>query len=152
MNTNTDMNTIDDLMAAVTVGSPARHRNLSVYPLRSKGRGATAAYLVLDDALATGRFRITEVSQSGSVPRLLAINDNGSPVFLLDGEELVGAKQNRVLNLSSSEKHDQNPGLVCRGWTMADRKSRNPSGATGSVCRRTRGENGSGLSVIVSQW
>lgn len=100
MNTNTDMNTIDDLMAALTVGSPARHRNLSVYPLRSEGKGATAAYLVLDDALATGRFRITEVSESGSVPRLLAINDNGSPVFLLDGEELVGAKQNRVLNLS----------------------------------------------------
>ena len=45
-------------------------------------------------------FRITEVSDSGSVPQLLAINDNGSPIFLLDGEELVGAKQNRVLNLS----------------------------------------------------
>jgi len=94
------MNTIEDLMAALTVGSPARHRNLSVYPLRSEGKRATAAYLVLDDALATGRFRITEVSESGSVPRLLAINDNGSPVILLDGEELVGAKQNRVLNLS----------------------------------------------------
>jgi hypothetical protein len=94
------MNTIDDLMAALTVGSLARHRNLSVYPLRSEGKDAAAAYLVLDDALATGRFRITEVSESGSVPRLLAINDNGSPVFLLDGEELVGAKQNRVLNLS----------------------------------------------------
>jgi hypothetical protein len=55
---------------------------------------------VLDDALATGGFRITEISEGGSVPRLLAINDNSSPVLLLDGEELVGAKQNRVLNLS----------------------------------------------------
>jgi hypothetical protein len=55
---------------------------------------------VLDSALATGRFRITEVSEGGSVPQLLAINDTGSQVFLLDGEELVGAKQNRVLNLS----------------------------------------------------
>jgi hypothetical protein len=94
------MKTIDDLIAVVTVGSPVRHRSLSVYPLRSEGKCAAAAYLVLDDALATGRFRIIEVSASGSVPQLLAINDNSSPVFLLDGEELVGAKQNRVLNLS----------------------------------------------------
>jgi hypothetical protein len=94
------MNTINDLIAVVTVGAPARHRSLSVYPLGSGGNRATVAYLVLDDALATGRFRITEVSENGAVPRLLAINDNSSQVFLLDGEELVGAKQNRVLNLS----------------------------------------------------
>jgi hypothetical protein len=94
------MNTIDDLIAVVTVDSPARHRSLTVYPLRSARKFATAAYLVLDEALASGRFRITEVSESGSVPRLLAINDDSMPVFLLDGEELIGAKQNRVLNLS----------------------------------------------------
>jgi hypothetical protein len=94
------MNTINDLIATVTVGTPARHRSLSIFPLRSAGRHATASYLVLDDALATGRFHITEVSKSGSVPRLRAINYTDSQVFLLDGEELVGAKQNRVLNLS----------------------------------------------------
>jgi hypothetical protein len=52
---------------------------------------------VLDEALAIGRFQITEVSQNGIVPRLLAINDTARTVFLLDGEELIGAKQNRVL-------------------------------------------------------
>jgi hypothetical protein len=94
------MNTINDLITVVTVGAPARHRSLSVYPLSSGGNRATTSYLVLDDALATGQFRITEVSENGTVPRLLAINDNSSQVFLLDGEELVGAKQNRVTNLS----------------------------------------------------
>jgi len=94
------MNAINDLIATVTVGTPTQHRSLSIFPLRSGGRYATAAYLVLDDALATGRFRVTEVSDGGSVPRLRAINDTDSQVFLLDGEELVGAKQNRVLNLS----------------------------------------------------
>jgi hypothetical protein len=85
---------------AVTVGYPARYRGVSVYPLSQESKSSTVAYLVLDEALATGQFRITEVSEIGSVPRLLAINDTNSPVFLLDGEELVGAKQNRVLNLS----------------------------------------------------
>jgi hypothetical protein len=94
------MNIINDLIAVVTVGTPARHGSLSIFPLRSGARHATAAYLVLDDVLATDQFRITEVSEGGSVPQLLAINDTGSQVFLLDGEELVGAKQNRVVNLS----------------------------------------------------
>jgi hypothetical protein len=40
------------------------------------------------------------VSEGGSVPHLLFINDAMRPVLLLDGEELVGAKQNRVLNLT----------------------------------------------------
>lgn len=45
-----------------------------------------------------GVLLITEVSAGGSVPELLAKNEAGIPVLLLDGEELTGAKQNRVLN------------------------------------------------------
>jgi hypothetical protein len=57
-------------------------------------------YLTLDEALTTGRFQISEVSESGSVPELRVINRLPQPVILLDGEELTGAKQNRVLNLT----------------------------------------------------
>jgi hypothetical protein len=32
------------------------------------------------------KFRVTEVSESGSVPQLLAFNETSSQVFLLDGE------------------------------------------------------------------
>ena len=94
------MNTINEQIAVVTVGAPTRHLGLSVFPLKSKVHHATASYLVLDDALTTNQFRITEISEHGSVNQLLAINDTDSQVFLLDGEELVGAKQDRVLNLS----------------------------------------------------
>lgn len=55
-------------------------------------------YLSLDDAMATGRFRVTEISEAGSVPNLLVTNDTGRAVLILDGEELLGAKQNRVVN------------------------------------------------------
>jgi len=41
---------------------------------------------------------ITEVSHEGSVPDLKVINGAEIPILLLDGEEVVGAKQNRVLN------------------------------------------------------
>ena len=60
----------------------------------------TAGWLTLDDALARGVTEITEVSEAGSVPQLRLLNRGDEPVFLLDGEELIGAKQNRILNLS----------------------------------------------------
>ena len=41
---------------------------------------------------------LTEVSHGGSVPELIVINRADRPLLLLDGEELIGAKQNRVLN------------------------------------------------------
>jgi hypothetical protein len=40
------------------------------------------------------------VSEGGSVPELRFVNESDMPVFLMDGEELIGAKQNRTLNLS----------------------------------------------------
>lgn len=42
--------------------------------------------------------KVTEVSEGGSVPELLVENSLGVMVFLMDGQELVGAKQNRILN------------------------------------------------------
>jgi len=41
---------------------------------------------------------ITEVSEGGHVPELKVSNKGDRPVLLLDGEELSGAKQDRVLN------------------------------------------------------
>lgn len=54
----------------------------------------------LDEALGSGKCRLTEVSESGSVPELFFENLTKDKVLLLDGEELHGAKQNRVLNLT----------------------------------------------------
>jgi hypothetical protein len=57
------------------------------------------SYLTLEEALPLG-FRITEVDAAGSVPELLAFNPLDTPVLLYDGEELLGAKQNRILNVT----------------------------------------------------
>jgi hypothetical protein len=54
----------------------------------------------LSEAISQHLVQITEVSEGGSVPQLLLVNEATQPVLLLDGEELVGAKQNRVLNLT----------------------------------------------------
>jgi flavodoxin len=56
------------------------------------------AYLTLVEALALDGFKITEVSEGGSVPSLRVVNETPQHVLLFDGEELKGAKQNRILN------------------------------------------------------
>lgn len=93
------MSAVAECLSKVHLGEPQSHHTLSLYPLLGDGV-AEPAYLLLDEALKRGCARVTEVSEAGSVPELRFVNDCPQPVLLLDGEELVGAKQNRILNLS----------------------------------------------------
>ncbi|WIM10073.1 DUF6569 family protein [Enhydrobacter sp.] len=90
---------IANLASRISFGEVQAFRNLALVPLLDRARGP-AGYLALDEALRRGQTEITEVSESGSVPQLKLRNRGPEEVFLLDGEELVGAKQNRILNLS----------------------------------------------------
>jgi len=71
--------------------------NIGIIPLFTS-INESSQYLTLKEALEKRLLSITEVSQSGSVPELKVVNKAEIPVLLLDGEELAGAKQNRVLN------------------------------------------------------
>jgi hypothetical protein len=55
-------------------------------------------YITLGEALGAGSIEIREVSEGGSVPELRVVNRAGKMVLILDGEEFVGAKQNRIVN------------------------------------------------------
>ncbi|MDZ4182716.1 MAG: DUF6569 family protein [Candidatus Cloacimonadaceae bacterium] len=72
---------------------------LAILPILGKS-AAQKEFLSLHQAMAQGTILISEVSQGGSVPNLKVVNRGRIPVLLLDGEELRGAKQNRVLNAS----------------------------------------------------
>ncbi len=93
------MQLINDTLLKVKVGTATAFRNLTMFPLLKVG-GGQPDYLTLDEALSSGSARVTEVSEGGSVPELKFVNDSSRPVLLLDGEELIGAKQNRILNLT----------------------------------------------------
>jgi len=58
-----------------------------------------ADYVGLDEATAGGLV-VTEVDEAGSVETLLVVNPLGAAALLYEGEELAGAKQNRVLERS----------------------------------------------------
>jgi uncharacterized protein (TIGR02452 family) len=93
------MSAIAKRLSEVVVGKPTTYQNLTLYPLLADGPDEPD-YRLLDMALSNHSARVTEVSESGHVPELKFINEGLRPVLLLDGEELVGAKQNRILNLT----------------------------------------------------
>ncbi len=84
---------------AIRVGDPVRHEALAVFALFSTADGMVD-YLLSDEAIQAGSLTVEEVSEGGSVPNLLVTNNGDSRVLFLEGEELRGAKQNRVLNTS----------------------------------------------------
>jgi hypothetical protein len=92
------MNTsIKTLIDGFILSKPQTHKNMAIYPLTSN-ENEGIEYLSLRSALNAGFIEITEVSESGSVPNLAVKNIGKLPVLILDGEEVKGAKQNRVLN------------------------------------------------------
>ncbi|NIP18038.1 MAG: hypothetical protein GWM87_07685 [Xanthomonadales bacterium] len=93
------MNAIDRDLQGLRMGEALAHEALAAHPLIRESLNSKD-YLTLDEALRLGTARVTEVSEDGSVPHLLFSNRADQAVFLLDGEELVGAKQNRVLNIT----------------------------------------------------
>lgn len=95
------MQTIENVLDQITVGAPVSYRNLTVFPLfGSDTLPPTRDYLTLDEALAQNLATVTEVSEGGNVPILRLKTEGERPVLLMDGEALIGAKQNRVLNLT----------------------------------------------------
>ena len=82
----------------VQLGEAVEHRGIVVCPLFPR-RDPVASYITLDEALPRG-LKITEIDDAGSVPELVVQNPLDERVLLYDGEELVGAKQNRILNVS----------------------------------------------------
>src|SRR5207248_1459935 len=61
---------------ALEIGPPREHANLTMFPLLD-GRAGEPDYQTLDEALAAGTAKVTEVSESGSVPELRFRNAGG---------------------------------------------------------------------------
>lgn len=83
----------------IRIGAAVTYENLCVFPLISS-RDTGPEYLGMKTALAKQLVEVQEISEAGSVPSLNVINRAELPVLIIDGEELAGAKQNRIANTS----------------------------------------------------
>jgi hypothetical protein len=77
------------------LGEPRSFRGLTTIPLFPREE-ARVEYIGLDEAFARG-LTVAEIGADGVVELLAVDNPLGEAVLLYEGEELVGAKQNRIL-------------------------------------------------------
>ena len=92
-------NGIRNHLASVTIGMPVYHRNLTMYPLTG-GNGRKSPFTLLDTAIKRKVADVHEVSDEGSVPYVELTNSGSKPILLVEGEIMIGAKQNRTINIS----------------------------------------------------
>lgn len=90
---------IREYLKQAKIGRKQSYRNLAIFPILSP-YAAAVEYILLDQALTEGLIEIIEVDEDGSVPELKVVNQSPKKVLILDGEELVGAKQNRIVNIT----------------------------------------------------
>jgi len=90
---------LSELLKGLRLVDPQQSKHIAVFPIFTTVNHSPD-YLTLAEALEQRLLLVTEVSPHGSVPELRVINKAQKPVLLLDGEEVRGAKQNRVLNTS----------------------------------------------------
>ena len=88
---------IQGYIGSLKLGEVQKFKNLAMVPVISDYDDGLD-YITLGEALSAGSIEIREVSEGGSVPELRVVNRSGKMVLILDGEELVGAKQNRIVN------------------------------------------------------
>jgi flavodoxin len=88
---------IREYLSGLKLGRKQSFRNLTVFALLSD-YAADLNYLTLDEALSGNLIDVVEKDEDGTVPELKVVNNSDQMVLILDGEELVGAKQNRIVN------------------------------------------------------
>lgn len=91
--------TTNRVFSAVEIKEPLSHGPLSLFPLAGGNTGEPDMAL-LAEAVNEGSLTVEEMDESGSVPELRLVNSGDTPVLILEGDELAGAKQNRVVNSS----------------------------------------------------
>lgn len=95
---------------SISPGEPSHYASMAVVPITN---GETvqefATVVLLEEALEKGWAEITETDAGGQVPFLRVKNLGPQPILILDGEELRGGKQNRIVNTSI---------LVAAGMTL----------------------------------
>ncbi|KUK14023.1 MAG: putative cytosolic protein [bacterium 42_11] len=88
-------NLLEDILGEIVIETPFFLRNLVIYPLKFPEIDVGGEFLTLED----DGFSVSELDPP-TIERVRFTNLSGKPFFILDGEELLGARQDRVVNTS----------------------------------------------------
>lgn len=87
-------NELVNLVEGLALETPVRVGEVSFVPLICGKAGPDA------DLLEGGNAKIEEINRDGSVNTVIVKNEGGRILLLIDGEQIIGAKQNRTVNAS----------------------------------------------------
>ena len=92
---------INTLLDSIFIGKPKQSENILIFPLYGKNQDNSniSFFKNLTDAFEDGEVVIKE-KEPADVNELSFKNTGAKPVFIMDGEYLKGAKQDRTVNLS----------------------------------------------------
>jgi hypothetical protein len=132
---------IADYIYHMELGEMQEYKGMSVFPLYNSGDDSL--YITLKEAMDVDLLSVTEIDESGSVPELKVINKASVPVLLLDGEELWGAKQNRILNTTILLKQNSETVIPVScteqgRWSYNSRKFRESGNVASYRVRRSK--------------
>lgn len=83
----------------VELGPECTSGPLTVFPILDGSLGP-GDYMLLADAVEAGLAKVTEKNKRGDIPLIQIHNRGKQPLLGIQGEEYIGAKQNRTLNIS----------------------------------------------------
>jgi len=86
-------------LETISIGDLQLFKNIGIFPLLLELE-VPFEYYTLNEALKEEAVTITEVTEGGEIPNLRLVNRSPKMILILEGEELVGAKQNRIANIS----------------------------------------------------
>jgi len=92
------MNTFLKFMDSVRAGEPIKNGQVWFVPLFGGAEALDAD--LLDEGISGGKTKVTEVDDQGSVGEILVEHNGNRKLLIIDGEQVKGAKQDRVFNSS----------------------------------------------------
>ena len=89
-------NTLSQLLSEISLGEEQTSRSLTLVPLMATWAGQDI--LPMSVAMTYDEFAIMEMEDGPSVSQVRVVNGLQQGVLLMEGEEMLGALQNRVVN------------------------------------------------------
>ena len=86
---------LEKMVPSITIQPPRTYQELTIYPISAGKVKDKTSYMTLDEAGVKGLLRISELGR-GQVPKVKAENLGNRKIFIMTGEIITGAKQDRM--------------------------------------------------------
>ena len=90
---------MNNIFTKPQLGEPVFLRNLKIYPIRAEDKNGVSI-ATIEEKMAKNEIEIRELDDP-EINEIILINRGHEPVLMIDGEEITGAFQNRIIARST---------------------------------------------------